>query len=129
MKKIIIGILFFLVVLLNTGCIATINCVNRHNAKVDLNVMQLKIDRAENGNTESIVAVDVLQAGRFTKGYISAWKSDAGAMTAALGIDTTWMSLLAWGVKEGYDHITEDKDVIEIYITCEDETHHVTIEE
>jgi len=108
MKKIIIGMLLLAILVTNSGCLATLNCVNKYDARVDAKILQMKIDRADSGNTEATVAIDVLQAARFGKGYWAAWKNDTGAMTAAHGIDAIWMALLAWGAKEGYNSLTDD---------------------
>jgi len=110
MKKLLIGLLLMSVLVLNSGCFATIRCVQRYNDKVDARAIELKMLQKENGEATGVLAVDLLQAKNLSKGYWSAWKNEAGSMTAAVGIDTLWMGAAYVGGKAIYDAIEDDGD-------------------
>ena len=118
MKRIIIGMLLTLLVLMNSGCLATVSCVQKYNYKIDNKVLEMRIlNEVNKGTTGAIVAVDVFQAKDLAKGYWAAWKNDTGAMATALGIDTVWMTAAAAGAEAIYDSIKDkEEESITIYL-------------
>ena len=111
MKKILIGVLAISLAVVNSGCFATVRCVQKYNDKVDAKAIEMKMLNRNNGEADgATIAIDVLQAKNLTKGYWSAWKNEAGSMAAAAGMDTLWMSAAYVGGKAIYDAIEKDAD-------------------
>ena len=109
MNKILIGLLL-VAVALNTGCLATINCVKKYNSVVDEKAIQMKIAVDENGQPVARAGIDMSQASDLARGYWAAWRNEPSNMAKSTGIDALWMGAAAYASKAVYEELTDSDD-------------------